>query len=120
MPISAFDPKHLPAEIALMEILAKKFPHTPQVACFDTAFHSAMPRVAKLLAIPRRYHNKGVQRYGFHGLSYDYLITQPGMNGRLILAHLGNGASLAAHRGKCPMHHDSISREPRQTLASAC
>jgi acetate kinase len=96
--ISAFDPEHLPAEIALMEILAAKFPDTPQIACFDTAFHSAMPRVAKLLPIPRRYEAKGVQRYGFHGLSYEYLMTQPRMNGRVILAHLGNGASLAAVR----------------------
>jgi acetate kinase len=96
--ISAFDPEHLPAEIALMESLATKFPDTPQIACFDTAFHSGMPRVAKLLPIPRRYEAKGVQRYGFHGLSYEYLMTQPRMNGRVILAHLGNGASLAAVR----------------------
>jgi acetate kinase len=101
--ISAFDPEHLPAEIALMEILAKKFPHTPQVTCFDTAFHSAMPRVAKLLAIPRRYESKGVRRYGFHGLSYQYLMTRPRMQGRVILAHLGNGASLAAVRDGQPI-----------------
>jgi acetate kinase len=101
--ISAFDPEHLPAEIALMEFLAAKFPHIPQIACFDTAFHSAMPRVAKLLPIPRRYQSKGVQRYGFHGLSYEYLMTQPGMNGLIILAHLGNGASLAAVRDGQPL-----------------
>ena len=95
-PISAFDPEHLPAEIALMEFVAAKFPETPQIACFDTAFHSAMPHVAKLLPIPRRYQGKGVQRYGFHGLSYEYLMTQPAMDGRIVLAHLGNGASLAA------------------------
>jgi acetate kinase len=69
-----------------------------------------MPRVAKLLPIPRRYESKGVRRYGFHGLPYEYVVTQPRMQGRVILAHLGNCASLAAHRGKCPMHHDSISR----------
>ena len=96
--ISAFDPEHLPAEIGLIECLAAKFPDTPQIACFDTAFHSAMPRVAKLLPIPRRYQAKGVRRYGFHGLSYEYLMTQPRMDGRVILAHLGNGASLAAVR----------------------
>lgn len=101
--ISAFDPEHLPAEIALMEILAAKFPDTPQIACFDTAFHSAMPPVAKLLPIPRRYEAKGVQRYGFHGLSYEYLMSQPRMNGRVILAHLGNGASLAAVRDGQPI-----------------
>jgi acetate kinase len=105
-----FDPEHLPAEIALMESLATKFPDARQIACFDTAFHNSMPRVAKLLPIPRRYESKGVRRYGFHGLSYEYLVTQPRMQGRVILAHLGNCASLAAHRGKCPMHHDSISR----------
>ena len=96
--ISAFDPEHLPAEIGLIECLAAKFPDTPQIACFDTAFHSAMPRVAKLLPIPRRYQAIGVRRYGFHGLSYEYLMTQPRMDGRVILAHLGNGASLAAVR----------------------
>jgi acetate kinase len=73
------------------------------VACFDTAFHSGMPSVAKLVPIPRRYYTKGVQRYGFHGLSYAYLLEelariagQEAANGRVILAHLGNGASLAA------------------------
>ena len=95
---SAFDPEHLPAEIALMEAIGTKFSDVPQIACFDTAFHSTMPRVARLLPIPRRYEAKGVQRYGFHGLSYEYLMTQPAMNGRVILAHLGNGASLAAVR----------------------
>jgi acetate kinase len=101
--ISAFDPEHLPAQIALMESLATKFPNTPQIACFDTAFHNGMPRVAKLLPIPRRYESKGVRRYGFHGLSYEYLMTQPHMQGRVILAHLGNGASLAAVRNGQPV-----------------
>jgi len=68
--ISPFAPNHLPDTIALMEVFAAKFPQVPQIACFDTAFHSALPRVAKLLPIPRRYEAKGVQRYGFHGLSY--------------------------------------------------
>jgi acetate kinase len=101
--ISAFDPEHLPAEIALMEILAAKFPDTPQIACFDTAFHNGMPRVAKLLPIPHRYESKGVRRYGFHGLSYEYLMSQPRMQVRVILAHLGNGASLAAVRDGQPI-----------------
>jgi acetate kinase len=74
------------------------------VACFDTAFHRTMPRVAKLLPIPRRYAAKGVERYGFHGLSYAYLMEELGRldpaasKARVILAHLGNGASLAAVR----------------------
>jgi acetate kinase len=103
--IRSFDPDHLPAEIALMEAFASKFPRTPQVACFDTAFHRDMPRVAKLLPIPRRYGAKGVERYGFHGLSYAYLMQElervagtPAAQGRVILAHLGNGASMAAVR----------------------
>ena len=94
--LSALDPEHLPAEMALMESLAVKFPNAPQIACFDTAFHHTMPRVAKLLPIPRRYYEHGVRRYGFHGLSYESLMSQPGMGGRVVLAHLGNGASLAA------------------------
>ena len=104
--ISAFNPVHLPCEIALMEVIAAKFPQTPQVACFDTAFHSQMPRVAKMLAIPRRYEVMGVQRYGFHGLSYAGLMEElrhlagaEAAKGRVILAHLGQGSSMAAVRG---------------------
>ena len=104
--ISAFNPVHLPCEIALMEVIAAKFPQTVQVACFDTAFHSQMPRVAKMLAIPRRYEVMGVQRYGFHGLSYAGLMEELGRvagteaaRGSVILAHLGQGSSLAAVRG---------------------
>lgn len=100
--IRSFDPDHLPAEIALMEALAAKLPAIPQIACFDTAFHRDMPRVAKLLPIPRRYAAKGLERYGFHGLSYEYLMNELERLGanvardRVILAHLGNGASMAA------------------------
>lgn len=103
--ISSFAPNHLPSAIALMEAFTKEFPQVPQIACFDTAFHHTMPRVAKLLPIPRRYEAKGVQRYGFHGLSCAYLMQElervagtPVAGGRVILAHLGNGASLAAVR----------------------
>ena len=103
--ISSFAPNHLPSAIALMEVFAAKFPQVPQIACFDTAFHSTLPRVAKLLPIPRRYEAKGVQRYGFHGLSYAYLMEElarlgdpAATTGRVILAHLGNGASMAAVR----------------------
>jgi acetate kinase len=100
-----YDPDHLPREIELIEALRQRYPQLPQVACFDTAFHRTMPRVAKLLPIPRRFDAKGVQRYGFHGLSYAYLMEElarlgdpAATKGRVILAHLGNGASLAAVR----------------------
>lgn len=105
--LTPYDPDHLPREIELIEIVRQRHPRLPQVACFDTAFHRAMPRVARLLAIPRRYQAKGVERYGFHGLSYAYLMAElrrldpAAAQGRVILAHLGNGASLAAvHRGR--------------------
>ncbi len=103
--ISPFDPEHLPAEISLIEAFAQRYPQMLQIACFDTAFHRTMPQVAKLLPIPRRYQAQGVQRYGFHGLSYAYLLQElerrtdkPTAQGRVILAHLGNGASMAAVR----------------------
>jgi acetate kinase len=103
--ISPYDPEHLPREIELIESLRQRHPKLPQIACFDTAFHRSMPRVAKLLPIPRRYDAKGVQRYGFHGLSYSFLMEElerlgdpAATNGRVILAHLGNGASMAAVR----------------------
>jgi acetate kinase len=100
-----YDPDHLPSEIELIEAFRQRHTKLPQVACFDTAFHHTMPRIAKLLAIPRRYDAKGVQRYGFHGLSYAYLMEElarlgdpAARKGRVVLAHLGNGASLAAVR----------------------
>ena len=103
--ITPYDPDHLPREIELIEAFRERHPNLPQVACFDTAFHRTMPRVAKMLPIPRRYEAKGVQRYGFHGLSYSYLMEElarledpAATKGRVILAHLGNGASLAAVR----------------------
>lgn len=98
-----FDREHLPAEIRLIEIFRKGFPDVPQVACFDTAFHHAMPEPAQMLPIPRRYRDKGVRRYGFHGLSCAFLIEELGRragksvaDGKVILAHLGSGASLTA------------------------
>jgi acetate kinase len=103
--ISPYDMDHLPAEVELIEALRQRYPKLPQVACFDTSFHRTMPRVARLLPIPRRFDAIGVQRYGFHGLSYTYLIEElarvagtKAAQGRVILAHLGNGASLAAVR----------------------
>jgi len=106
--LSPFDPEHLPEEILLTEAFHRRFPDLPQVACFDTAFHHDLPRVARLLPIPRRYEAQGVRRYGFHGLSYAFLMGELARlagtevaQGRVILAHLGNGASLAAvHGGK--------------------
>lgn len=104
--LSQYDPEHLPAEISLIEACARRYPRLPQVACFDTAFHQGMPNVARLLPIPRRYDKLGLQRYGFHGLSYAFLMKelarigrQGEASGRVILAHLGNGASMAAVKG---------------------
>jgi acetate kinase len=103
--ICPYDPDHLPAEIELIETFRQRHPKLLQVACFDTAFHRTMPRVARLLPIPRRFDAMGIQRYGFHGLSYAFLMEElarvagaPAARGRVILAHLGNGASLAAVR----------------------
>jgi acetate kinase len=108
--LSPFDPEHLPEEILLTEAFHRRFPDLPQVACFDTAFHHDLPRVARLLPIPRRYEAQGVRRYGFHGLSYAFLMGElarlagtEAAQGRVILAHLGNGASLAAVRDGKPV-----------------
>lgn len=103
--ISSYDPEHLPVEIELIEAFRQRYPQLPQVACFDTAFHQTLPRTARLLPVPRRFDAMGVQRYGFHGLSYTYLMQALAQlagpqeaRGRVILAHLGSGASLAAVR----------------------
>ena len=100
------DPAHLPAEIGLIEALAGRLSGVPQVACFDTAFHRDLPAVASLLPVPRRFAAAGVRRYGFHGLSYAYLLEElerlagpAAAGGRVVLAHLGSGASMAAVRG---------------------
>jgi acetate kinase len=106
--LKPFDPEHLPEEILLTEAFFRRFPNLVQVACFDTAFHHDLPRVAQLLPVPRRYEAEGVRRYGFHGLSYAFLMEElarqagpQAARGRVILAHLGNGASLAAvYQGK--------------------
>ena len=102
----AFDPEHMPQALSLIEAVRGRFPDLPQVACFDTAFHHDLPRVARLLPIPRRYEAKGVRRYGFHGLSCTFLMGEltrldgePAAAGRVVLAHLGGGASLTAVQG---------------------
>ena len=100
--IVSYDPDHLPGELDLIDLFRRKLPDTPQFACFDTAFHASLPRLAKLLPLPRRYDAAGLQRYGFHGLSYAYVLEEltrinpVAARGSVILAHLGSGASLAA------------------------
>jgi acetate kinase len=100
--ITPFDPDHLPSEVAIIEEFRRRHPKLPQVACFDTAFHRTMPAVARVMPIPRKYADKGVVRYGFHGISCEYLMDElarldpAAAKGRVILAHLGNGASLTA------------------------
>ena len=101
--ISPFDPDHLPGEVALIEAFAEAVPGVLQIACFDTAFHRTLRREAQIVPLPRRYEALGVKRYGYHGLSYEYLVGELARiagakeaQGRLILAHLGSGASMAA------------------------
>ena len=103
------DPLHMPAELKTIQAAEKFRPGLPQIACFDTAFHRAMPRVAQIYALPRTLtQSLGIMRYGFHGLSYEYILSELrrvapiSARGKVIIAHLGSGASMAAvHRGKC-------------------
>jgi acetate kinase len=104
--LSAIDPDHLPQAISAIRATQQAYPAALQVACFDTAFHRSMPRVAQLYALPRQFLDVGVIRYGFHGLSYESILyalraeDASAANGRIIVAHLGNGASMAAiHHG---------------------
>jgi acetate kinase len=96
----AFAPLHLPDEIRGIEETAARFPGLPQVACFDTAFHRTMPEIAERFALPRELYAQGIRRYGFHGISYEYIMHVLGAAApaRIIIAHLGNGASMAAVR----------------------
>ena len=98
-------PLHLPAQIELIEAIAGRYANLPQVACFDTAFHAAMPEAARRLPLPRSLWEEGVQRYGFHGLSYEFVLDAlgPEGHGRVIIAHLGNGASMVAIRDGQPV-----------------
>jgi acetate kinase len=108
--LAPFDPEHLPVEIQLIEVLQRRFPGVKQVACFDTAFHHDLPMKARLLPIPRRFTEEGLRRYGFHGLSYAFIVEElrrvegeAATNGKVIIAHLGSGASLAALRDGRPI-----------------
>jgi acetate kinase len=98
------DPDHLPAAIRGIRFVAGKFPKLAQVACFDTAFHSSLPPVAKMYALPRRFYEEGIRRYGFHGLSFEYIVGELRKidaklaADRVIIAHLGSGASMVALR----------------------
>jgi len=105
----ALAPNHLPAAIGLIQSLQRRYAELPHVACFDTGFHRDLPEIARRLPIPRTWDQRGVRRYGFHGLSYEYVIhtlrsDHPELaRGRLVLAHLGNGSSLAAVKDGAPV-----------------
>lgn len=97
-------PLHQPHNLSAIDAIAGAAPHIPQVACFDTAFHRSQPEIAQLFAIPREFTRAGVRRYGFHGLSYEFIgqrlrqLAPQLASGRVIVAHLGNGSSLCAMR----------------------
>ena len=99
-------PLHQPHNLAAIEAVAKRLPEVPQVACFDTSFHRGQPAVAELVPLPKAIRDTGVQRYGFHGLSYEYIasvlpdVAPDVADGRVIVAHLGSGASLCAMKGR--------------------
>jgi acetate kinase len=103
--LEPFAPLHQPYSLAAIETVLERLPHVSQVACFDTSFHQGRPTVSQVVPLPLEIYHKGVQRYGFHGLSYEYITTMlpevaPEIaGGRIILAHLGSGASLCALKG---------------------
>jgi acetate kinase len=103
--ITSFAPLHLPPQIAGIEAVAGRFPELPQVACFDTSFHRRMPELAQRFPLPARFWEDGLRRFGFHGLSYEYVLSALGAaaRGRVLIAHLGNGASMAAVRDGLPV-----------------
>jgi acetate kinase len=99
-------PDHLPHELKAIRWVGRSYPNLKQAACFDTSFHRHMPQLAQIYALPRHFQHEGLIRYGFHGLSYEYIMQElkaeagpETANGRVIVAHLGNGASMAAVRG---------------------
>ena len=99
--LAAFDPLHLHAELEAARLIARRIPNVPQIFCFDTAFHQRMPGVAKRYAVPVQFGD--VQRFGYHGLSYEYVMSVVGDAGRTVVAHLGSGASLAAVHDGVPV-----------------
>lgn len=108
--LAAFDPEHMPIELKLVTAFQNVLPQAQQVLCFDTAFHRDLPTVSRLLPIPRHFEAKGVRRYGFHGLSYAYILEElrrvegeAAAKGKVIIAHLGSGASLAALQNGKPI-----------------
>jgi acetate kinase len=102
--LTAIDPDHMPQTLAAIELMRETCPGVPQIACFDTAFHRTLPRVAQMYALPRRFWDAGVRRFGFHGLSCESVmrtladLDPAAATGRVIVAHLGSGASLTAVR----------------------
>lgn len=98
-------PLHLPSELEVIQATSDHFPDLPQVLCFDTAFHRALPELAQRFPLPRGLWDEGIRRYGFHGLSYEYVLGTlgPSARGRTVIAHLGNGASLAAVKDGRPL-----------------
>ncbi|KWT91645.1 MULTISPECIES: acetate/propionate family kinase [unclassified Variovorax] len=98
---SAFAPLHMPSTLSVIRFALENFPGVPQVACFDTTFHSGLPEVARVLPIPRKLQSEGILRYGFHGLSIESIVHQLGndLPNRVVVAHLGNGASITAVKG---------------------
>jgi acetate kinase len=102
--LTAIDPDHMPQALAAIQLIADLYPAVPQIACFDTSFHRSLPRVAQMYALPRRFWDAGVRRYGFHGLSCEYVMRTLGpidpraASGRVVIAHLGSGASITAVR----------------------
>ena len=95
---NVFAPLHTPAALSVIRFAQEHFRDLPQAACFDTAFHAALPEVARVLSIPKEFQSEGLQRYGFHGLSCESIVRQLGddLPSRLVIAHLGNGASVTA------------------------
>ena len=102
--LAPLDPDHLPAALRVVRFVTERLPGLPQIGCFDTAFHSSIPKVAQMYALPRRYFDSGILRFGFHGLSYEYIVGELRAlegalaEGRVIVAHLGSGASMVALR----------------------
>lgn len=108
--LSNYDPEHIPLSVNLIDSLAKYFPAIDQYACFDSAFFHKLPRLAQIIPIPKKYQSSNLRKYGYHGLSYEYILSelqikgdQAEVNGKLILAHLGNGVSLAAFNNAKPI-----------------